>query len=64
MPSEARARLQNLADAMVDDILSLSDEKVLAEAGEDGLDPEQEAARLRAILEKAGSDAAEGVGRT
>lgn len=63
MPSDARARLQNLADALVDDILSLSDEEILAKAREDGLDPEQEAARLRKMFEEIVSDAAEGVGR-
>lgn len=64
MPSDARAQLQNLADALVEDIMSLSDEDILAEAREDGLDPEQEAARLRKMLEEIVSGAAEGVGRT
>ena len=58
-----RQKLQNLVDGLVDDIMSLSDEEILAEAREDGLDPEQEADRLRKMLEEIVSGAAEGVGR-
>lgn len=49
----ARQRLDNLADAFVEDILAMSDEEILAEAREDGIDVEQVAHDGRALFERA-----------
>lgn len=46
-------RLQNLSDALVDDIMELSDEEVLQEFKEDHGNPEQHAAEMRRLVEKA-----------
>lgn len=46
-------RLLNLTNAFVEDILSMSDEEILAEAREDGKDPRRIAQECRAILKKA-----------
>jgi hypothetical protein len=45
--------LQRLTDALVEDILSLSDEEVLQECRDQGLDPDEEAAKMRALFEQA-----------
>ena len=47
-----RAALERLADFLVDDILSVSDEDVLAEFRETHGDPEHNAAEMRALFEK------------
>jgi hypothetical protein len=44
--------LENLEGALVEDILSTSDEDILAEAREEGIDPEALAANMRASFEK------------
>ena len=44
--------LDSLTDAMVDDILSMSDQEILDEAAEDGLDPKKEAEKMRKLLER------------
>ena len=44
--------LGRLADFLVEDILDASDEDILAEAVEDGEDPEAIAAAVRALFEK------------
>lgn len=49
----ARQQLDNLADALVDDIMALSDEEILAEAKEDGMDTEQNAKDMQAIFDRA-----------
>jgi hypothetical protein len=49
---KARAALDRLADFLVDDILSMSDEDVLAEFREAHGDPDHNAAELRALFEK------------
>ena len=49
--STAREQLNCLADAFVADIMALSDEEILAEACEDGIDIEANAARMRALFE-------------
>lgn len=49
----ARDALDRLADALVDDILNMSDEDILAEFHEGHGDPEQHAAQMRALFEKA-----------
>lgn len=51
-PLPNRKALDNLADALVEDILSLSDEEILAEFREDGIDLEQNAAEMRALFER------------
>lgn len=50
---DARARLENLTDALVDDIMSLSDGELEAELREDGLDPTEEAERVRKLIDQA-----------
>lgn len=50
--STARQQLDRLADAFVEDILNMSDEEILAEAREDGVDVEALAAQMRALVEK------------
>jgi hypothetical protein len=52
-PKTARAALDRLADALVVDILSASDEAILAEFTESGGDPERHAADMRALFERA-----------
>lgn len=51
--TSARKALDNLADALIEDIMALSDEEVLEELRESGVDPERHAAEMRAIFEKA-----------
>jgi len=48
-----RQALDRLADALVDDILNTSDEDILAELKEEGVDPDRQAANMRAQFEKA-----------
>ncbi len=48
----AEQALANLTDAMVEDILSLSDEDIRAELIEDGIDPEKLAADIKALIDK------------
>jgi hypothetical protein len=47
----ARAALDRLADAIVEDILNMSDEEVLEEFREDHGDPEHHAAHMRELFE-------------
>jgi hypothetical protein len=49
----AQRQLENLKDAMIEDILSLTDEEVIAELIEDGKDPAEVAARMRRLIEAA-----------
>lgn len=51
-PKTARDALDRLADALVEDILSASDEDILAELREVEGDPERHAADMRARFEK------------
>ena len=51
-----RNALDRLADALVDDILNASDEEVLAEAEEDGIDPAKLAGHLREVFERAATE--------
>jgi hypothetical protein len=51
--SDNRDALQRLNEALVEDILAASDETVLAEARQDGQDPERIAAAGRALFEAA-----------
>ena len=52
-----RNALDRLADALVDDILNASDEEILAEAEEDGVDPARLAGRLREDFERTATEA-------
>lgn len=49
----ASQKLSNLADAMIEDIMSLSDEEVVAEICEDGGDPKEVAERMRCLVDEA-----------
>jgi hypothetical protein len=49
---KAQAALDRLADALVEDILSASDEDILAEFRESGGDSERNATDMRALFEK------------
>lgn len=51
-PKTARAVVDRLTDALVEDILNASDEDALAEFKEGGGDPERHAADMRALFEK------------
>lgn len=51
-PKTARAALDRLADALVEDILSASDEDILTEFRESDGDPERNATDMRALFEK------------
>ncbi len=50
--SKAHDALNRLADALVDDILSASDEDILAEFRATGGDPDRHAAEMRALFER------------
>jgi hypothetical protein len=47
-----REALDRLTDFLVEDILDTPDEDILAEAGAEGIDPETDAVRLRALFER------------
>lgn len=49
----ARQQLDNLTDAMIEDIMGLSDEEILAELREDGIDPDAQAADMRKLVDRA-----------
>lgn len=46
-------QLDRLTDFLVQDILEMSDEEIIQEMIEDGIDPEQEGVRMREIIDKA-----------
>lgn len=50
--SADREALDRLVDFLVEDALNASDEDILAEAREEGIEPEGDAARLRALFER------------
>ncbi len=50
--SEARAALDRLADALVDDVLNASDQEILTEFREAGGDPDKLARDMRALFER------------
>ena len=49
---QAARAIQRLYDALVDDVMSLTDEEILEEIREDGLDPQVIAVRVRALIRK------------
>lgn len=53
MTTDPRTALDRLADAFVEDILSMTDEEIIAECIEDGRDPEQVAVEGHRIFERA-----------
>lgn len=55
--SADREALDQLVDFLVEDALNASDEDILAEAREAGIEPESDAARLRALFERTVLDA-------
>lgn len=50
--TDARKQLDNLADAMVEDILSMTDEEIRAELIEDGEDLEEIGAKVRRQIDR------------
>ncbi len=48
-----REALRRLADDLVEDILNLSDEEILAETREEGVDPERQAAEMQTLFQRA-----------
>jgi hypothetical protein len=50
--SADREALDQLADFLVEDVLDVSDEDILGEVRDEGVDPESDAARLRSLFEK------------
>lgn len=48
-----RQKLDNLADSLIADIMQLTDEEILAEAKEDGMDTEQNTRDMQAIFDRA-----------
>ena len=52
-PKNGAERLDNLTDALVSDVLAMSDEEILAEAREEGVDVAAEAAQTRAVVTRA-----------
>lgn len=55
--NEERNALDRLADALVDDILSMSDEEALAEAEDDGIDPAKVSDSLRDVFNRVVTEA-------
>ena len=55
--TKARAALDRLANALVDDILNDSDEVILAEAKEEGVDPARLADEVRQLFERTTAEA-------
>jgi hypothetical protein len=51
--NKQRQKLDHLEDALVEDVLAASDNSILAEARQDGADPEAVATATRALFEKA-----------
>jgi hypothetical protein len=45
--------LDRITDGLVEDIMAMTDEEILAEAKEDGIDLEAETARVKAIIQAA-----------
>ena len=54
--TDAVEALNRLEDAMIEDIMSMTDEEILAEAAEDGINVEERAAEMREMIRKAIAD--------
>lgn len=57
MSKKERKEIRQLQDALIDLVMDASDEELLAELREDGLDPDQEAETIRAELARAAGKA-------
>ena len=55
--NQDRLAIQNLQDALVEDILEMSDDTLLADSREIGMDVEREAEQLRQLLERSAAKA-------
>ena len=47
----AKQQLQNLTDALVEDIMSMTDDEILAECIEDGEDPDEIVKRMQDMID-------------
>ena len=45
-------KLERMIERLADSVLELSDEAILAEVGESGTDPQEEAERIRLVLQQ------------
>ena len=45
-------KLERIMEQLADSVLELSDETILAEVGESGTDPQEEAERIRLVLQQ------------
>lgn len=61
-PLESDEKFRKLMDALADEVLNLSDDEILAEAIEDGLDPVKEANEVRRILTQVVEEVRDGKG--
>ncbi|GAC1343537.1 MAG: hypothetical protein NVSMB18_19540 [Acetobacteraceae bacterium] len=52
-PTKGEMELERLQDALIEDVLSASDEEILSEAREDGLDPAAISKEMLSLLEAA-----------
>ncbi len=52
-PLTASEKLQNITDALCESIMEMSEEELRAEMVEDGLDPDAEIERVRAVIKSA-----------
>ena len=57
MSNKERKEIRQLQDALIDLVMDASDEELLAELREDGLDPDQEAESMRVELARAAGKA-------
>ncbi len=59
MGTNPKGAVKNLADTCVQEILEMSEDEILREYEEDNLDPEEEAERIREVINEAIDKAAE-----
>ena len=48
--ADARTQLERIQDAMIEDIMAMSDEEILAEAWADGIDVDALTTRMRKVI--------------
>lgn len=56
-----KKQLENLTNAMIDDIIDMSDEEIIREVIEDGKDPKEEADKIREIINNAKEEIKENI---
>ncbi len=61
-PLESDEKFKKLMDALADEVLNLSDDEIMAEAIQDGLDPVKEANEVRRILTQVVEEVQKGQG--